>query len=176
MREEVVIGGYGGQGIILAGKFLAYLAMKEGMFVTYFPSYGAEMRGGTANCAVIISSGEISSPICSSPGSVIAMNEPSVEKFSPRLRKNGLLIINSSLSKSERKRTDIEIIKIPADDLSKELGNIRAANMIMLGKFLSVKKITSIENACSLLEKVLPVHQHSLMDINKKALRTGYCL
>ncbi len=173
MRKEIIIGGHGGQGVILAGKFLAYLAMKEGRFVTYFPSYGAEMRGGTANCTVIISTVEIPSPICSFPKVVVAMNEPSLDKFAPRISKGGLLIINSSLSKKEPERNDLKTIKIPADAKAKELGNVKVANMIVLGKLLTMLKLTSIENACSLLERVLPPHQHNLLGINKKALSIG---
>ena len=173
MREEIVISGFGGQGVMLIGKFIAYIAMKKGHRVTYMPSYGAEMRGGTANCATIISSEEIASPLSSHPTTALVMNKPSFEKFSPRIAKGGLLILNSSLVDKEPKRNDIKAVTVPANKLAEEAGSVRSANMVMLGAYLGIKEPATVEKACALLKDVLPQRWHGLLEVNKKALRSG---
>ncbi len=173
MHEEIVISGFGGQGVMFMGKFIAYIAMKEGYRLTYMPSYGAEVRGGTANCTVIISKEEIASPLSSSPSTIVVMNKPSLDKFCPRLKKEGLLILNSSLIDKEPERSDIKVIKLPANKLAEDAGNIRSANMVMLGAYLSLKKLTSVEKACRLLQDVLPERWHGLLEVNRKSLISG---
>ena len=173
MHEEIVISGFGGQGVMFMGKFIAYIAMKEGYHLTYMPSYGAEVRGGTANCTVIISKEEIPSPLSSSPSTIVVMNKPSLDKFCPRLKKEGLLILNSSLIDKEPNRSDIEVIKLPANKLAEDAGNIRSANMVMLGCYLALRKLTSVDKACSFLQDVLPKRWHQLLDVNKKSLTSG---
>ncbi len=172
MKQEILIAGFGGQGVMLTGKLLAYAGMLEGKHVTYFPSYGAEVRGGTANSTIIISKEEIASPLSSHPDVLLAMNSPSCMKFGPRLKKGGVLIANTSLIDTVFKRRDLAIIKIPATSLARELGNIRSANMIMLGAYLKYSKIVSIKS----VEKSLSFFFSSkkgLVDINRKALRLG---
>jgi len=139
--EEVVIAGFGGQGIILAGKLLAQTAMKAGKEVTFMPSYGAEVRGGTANCMVIIADNPIACPVISKPDSLIAMNKASLDKFAPRLKNGGLLIMNSSLIDTEPQLDEtVEVIAVPADELAVQLGNKKAANMVALGAYLQKRR------------------------------------
>jgi 2-oxoglutarate ferredoxin oxidoreductase subunit gamma len=173
MREEIIISGFGGQGVMLIGKFIAYIAMKKGCLVTYMPSYGAEMRGGTANCTTIISSEEIASPLISHPTTALVMNKPSFEKFSPRIRKGGLLILNGSLIDKEPGRDDIRAITVPANKLAEEAGNVRSANMVMLGAYLGTGELATVEKACVMLKDVLPQRWHGLLEVNRKALTSG---
>ncbi len=158
---------------MLFGKILAYAGMTEGKYVTYLPSYGAEVRGGTAHCNVIISSEEIASPVIGSPDTAVVMNHPSLLKFEPRVKKAGLLIVNSSLILHSPKREDIEIISLPATEIADEVGNIQVANMVVLGCYLTKKNVIKIDTIIDSLKKVLPKHRHSLLEINKKAILTG---
>ena len=171
--EEIVCAGFGGQGVIFMGKLLAYLGMVEGKHVTYIPSYGAEVRGGTANCTVIISSEEIASPVSSQLSSAIIMNKPSLSKFLPRLRKGGLLVMNSSLIGEESGRHDLVTVRIPATKMATELGSSRVANMVALGAYLAHKRFIPLESALQKLKDVLPKRSHHLLEINKQALRKG---
>ncbi len=173
MHEEIVISGFGGQGVMFMGKFIAYIAMKEGYQLTYMPSYGAEVRGGTANCTVIISKEPIPSPLSSNPSTVLVMNKPSLDKFTPKLKKQGVLILNSSLIDKEPERSDIVVIKLPANKLAEDAGNIRSANMVMLGGYLALKQLISVEKACSLLQDVLPERWHGLLEVNRKSIVSG---
>ena len=173
MNEEIIISGFGGQGVMFMGKFIAYMAMKEGYHLTYMPSYGAEVRGGTANCTVIISEGVIASPLSSNPSTLLVMNKPSLDKFSPRVKKDGLLILNSSLIDKEPERSDIVVIKLPANKLAEDAGNIRSANMVMLGAYLALEKLTPVEKACKFLQDVLPKRWHGLLEVNRKSLLSG---
>lgn len=173
LQEEVVMAGFGGQGVMFMGKFLANIAMEEGKKVTYLPSYGAEVRGGTANCTVIISNREIASPVSSHPTAAIIMNKPSLDKFEPRLREGALLILNSSLISRDLQRDDLEVIRIPVTAISDELGNSRAANMVALGVYLARRDLVSIEKAVSFLKNVLPARWHDLLKLNEEALYRG---
>ncbi len=173
MLEEIVCAGFGGQGVIFMGKLLAYLGMVEGKHVTYIPSYGAEVRGGTANCTVIISSEEIASPISSQLSSAIVMNRPSLNKFLPRVRKGGLLILNSSLIKEEPSRDDLVTVKVPAMKMATELGSSRVANMVALGAYLARRRFIPLESALRNLKDVLPERSHHLLEINRQALKKG---
>ncbi len=172
--EEIVIAGFGGQGIILAGKLLAQTAMNSGKEVTYMPSYGAEMRGGTANSSVIIAEAPIASPMVSKPSSAIIMNKASLTKFGPRLKKNGLIILNESLVDTEPETDDsVTIIKIPADDIAVELGNQKCANMVMLGAYVRSGNFLSIDTMKKSLPQVLAKRYHSTLPVNETAIEKG---
>ena len=172
--EELIIAGFGGQGIMLAGKLLVQTAMNCGREVTYMPSYGAEVRGGTANCMVVIAENEIACPVVGKPDSLVIMNKASLTKFAPRLKSNGLLILNSSLINSELEVADsVEIIRLPADEIAVELGNIKAANMVALGAYLQAKNLFSIESAIEALPEILAKRYHKILPLNNEALRRG---
>lgn len=173
MREEIIIAGFGGQGIMVAGKLLAYAGMLENKHVTYFPSYGAEVRGGTANATVIISDEEIPSPVSWHPDVLLALNLPSCHKFGPRLNKRGMLIANTTLIDQVFKRGDLAVIKIPATSMAHELGSPRSANMIMLGAYLRRKKLLTLKSVEKGLTLLFP-EKKDLQEVNKKALHLGY--
>lgn len=174
LYEEIIIAGFGGQGIILSGKLLAQTAMVAGKEVTYMPSYGAEVRGGTANCMVIISEEKIACPVVSRPDSLIIMNKASLTKFAPRLKNGGLLILNSSLIKAEPQLDkSIEIVSIPADELAVELGNQKAANMVMVGAYLNKRGYLTPQDAAQALPDVLAKRYHGTLPVNTEALRKG---
>ena len=172
--EQVVIAGFGGQGIILVGKLLAQAAMKAGREVTYMPAYGAEVRGGTANCMLVIADDPIASPVIDSPDTVIAMNKASLDKFAPKLKKGGLLIMNSSLIDQTPKFDDsIEIVRLPADKLALDLGSTKVANMVALGAYLQKRGIFGHKLAADCLPDVLAQRYHVTIPLNKKALQKG---
>jgi 2-oxoglutarate ferredoxin oxidoreductase subunit gamma len=172
--EEVIIAGFGGQGVMLAGKLLACTAMKGGKEVTYMPSYGAEVRGGTANCMVIIAEKKIASPVVSKPGSLIVMNKASLNKFAPRVKTGGLLIMNSSLIDTEPQLDEtVDVLAVPADDIAVELGNQKAANMVALGAYLERKGLFSTDVAAASLADVLAKRYHKTLPVNTEALRRG---
>jgi len=173
MLERMIISGFGGQGIMLMGRLLAYAAMLEGKNVAWMPSYGPEMRGGTANCTVLISEEEIGSPIVSHPKTLIAMNQPSLDKFEPNVNEDGLIILNDSLIERKLSRNDVNVIRIPADDIADKLGNSRAANMVVLGAYVKKSGVVKMETIFKALEKALTGRNQKLMDINKKALKQG---
>jgi len=172
--EEIVVAGFGGQGIILTGKLLAQTAMQSGKEVAYMPSYGAEVRGGTAKCMVIFSDESIASPLVSRPDSLIVMNKASLDKFGPDIKASGLLVLNSSLIESEPELPDgVEIVRIPADKLAIELGAARSANMVALGAYLGRRSILSVEAAVKCLPAVLAKRYHKTLPVNTKALMRG---
>lgn len=176
MLEEILIAGFGGQGVLSLGQLIAYAGMLEGKGVSWLPSYGPEQRGGTANCAVVVSDEPVGSPVVTRPTTAIVLNNPSFEKFVPRVRPGGLLIINSSLVTRVSERTDIEIIEATATDMANDLGNVRVANMILLGAFLERTRIVSNDSVIDSLKKVLSVDKHHLIDMNRLALRKGASL
>jgi len=172
--EEVIIAGFGGQGIILAGKLLAYTAMKGGKEVTYMPAYGAEMRGGTANSMIIIADEPIACPAVSEPNSLLAMNKASMHKFAPRIKTAGLLVMNSSLIDDEPGLGEtIDVLAIPADDIAVELGNPKAANMVMLGAYLQKRGLFGPQAAAKSLPDVLAKRYHKTIPANTQALQRG---
>jgi 2-oxoglutarate ferredoxin oxidoreductase subunit gamma len=172
--EEIVIAGFGGQGIILTGKLLAQTAMKAGKEVTYMPSYGAEVRGGTANCTVVVSDRPIACPVASEPESLIVMNKASLHKFGPRLRSDGLLLWNSSLIDSPPEvSADVDVVAIPADEVAVELGSPKSANMVMLGAYLQKRGHLSPQQASEALRDVLAQRYHKTIPVNTEALRRG---
>lgn len=172
-QQEIVIAGFGGQGILSAGRLLAYAGMLENKNVSWLPSYGPEMRGGTANCNVIISDEPVGSPILNRATTLIVMNGPSLEKFENMVETGGMIIIDSSLVEKSPSRTDVEIYKIPATQLASDMGNLTYANIIMLGKLIGRSGIVSKENFEEALKKVLPEKKHYLIPEEMKALQTG---
>ena len=172
MLVKTLIAGFGGQGILSMGLNLAQAAMLERKYVTYLPSYGAEVRGGTANCTVAISDEEIASPVASSPEFVIAMNLPSLVRFQNHVQSGGLLLINSSLIETEITRGDIDIISVPANDIAERLGNPKSANMVMLGAFIKKSKLVSLDSVIEGLGNILK-NKQKLIAINKEALAAG---
>ena len=174
LYEEVVIAGFGGQGIILAGKLLAQAAMQAGLEVTYMPSYGAEVRGGTANCMVIVSNEPIACPVVSAPNALVICNKASLSKFAPRLRPGGVLIFNRSLITDVHSVPDgIEVIGIPAEELAIESGSPKTANMVMLGAYLGKRGHLSPDQAAHALPDVLARRHHKTIPANTEALRRG---
>lgn len=176
MQKEIIMAGFGGQGVMLMGQLLAYAGMLEGKEVSWLPSYGPEMRGGTANCHVIVADELIASPFVSNPDAVVAMNLPSMEKFAPQLKPGGTLFINSSLIQQESPRDDIKVLKVPATEIANEMGNVRVANMVMLGKFLQETGYAGQDSLINALEKALGEGKQDLIPINKEALDRGASL
>ena len=171
---DLIISGFGGQGVLVIGNLLAYAAMKEGRYVTYLPTYGVEMRGGTANCTVVISSREIGSPVVGRPHAAIVMNLPSLVKYEPRILPNGLLLINSSLiDPKETSRQDIELLPTPVNEIAIENGNPKLANMVALGAFNEKTKLVQMTSLYESLEKVLDDRYHHLIPSNIKAIQIG---
>ena len=173
MQKEIIVAGFGGQGVLFAGQLLTYAAMDEGLQVTWIPSYGPEMRGGTANCTVVISDEEIGSPMVSRPTAVIAMNLPSLDKYEDKVKAGGLLVVNQSMVDREVKRTDIKVVMVPANTISEELGDKRMTNMVLLGALLAnlnVLPTTAVEKA---LKEHLPARHQNLLPLNKEAMQRG---
>ena len=173
MYQDVMIAGFGGQGVLLAGKLLAHAGMLEGKRVTWFPSYGAEIRGGTANCTVIISDEEIGSPVVQNPTAMMICNDASFRKFEKRIRPRGQLFLNTSLVRLLPTRDDIMRIEIMANDIAEELGDIRIANMVMLGAFINKTGVVALESVLAALKQALPLRRHSLLLLNESALKRG---
>ena len=171
---DVIVAGFGGQGVLAIGNLLAYAAMKEGRQVTFLPTYGVEMRGGTANCTVVISSREIGSPIVQRPHAAISMNLPSLLKYGPRVLPKGLLMVNSSLiDLKEVSRNDVELLAIPVNDIAIQNGNPKLANMIALGAFVEKTKWVGMSSLFESLEKVFDERHHGLIPSNIKAIQIG---
>lgn len=170
ISQDIIFAGFGGQGILYMGKLLAYAAIDEGLNVSWLPSYGPEMRGGTANCSVIITDGVVGSPVITNADTIVVMNKPSLDKFEPYLKKDGLLIMNSDLIDIEPSRKDINVIKINANTLAKQIGSNSVANMILLGALIEATKILPFD----ILVKALKNHgKENFYEINKKALGVG---
>ena len=171
---DFIISGFGGQGVLVIGNLLAYAAMKEGKHVTYLPTYGVEMRGGTASCTIVISSQEIGSPIVERPHSAIVMNLPSLVKYEPLLLPKGLLMFNSSLiGPKETTRKDIELLPIPVNEIAIENGNPKLANMVALGAFNEKMKLVQMTSLYESFERVLDERYHPLIPSNIKAIQIG---
>ena len=174
MKEELLIAGHGGQGVVLAGSLLANSAMAEGLETCGMVSYGVEVRGGTAYSTVIISSKKIGSPVVANPTTAIIMNQPSLERFEASLEEKGLIILNTSECKKKSSRKDIKVIEVEATKIAEELGNKKVANIIMVGIYLKNKNILKLETNLKMLKKVLPRASDELIELNKKALLKGY--
>ena len=171
-QQEVTLAGFGGQGIMTAGQLLAYAGMAEGKQVVWIPSYGPEMRGGTANCTVVISDIRIGSPIITNPQTVCVFNKPSLEKFGPMVKPGGMLFINNSLIDSVSGRKDISEFLVPANDMALKIGNAKAANIVMLAAYVQVSGVVKFETLMEmLLEKM--VKKKELLEINSLAMEEG---
>jgi 2-oxoglutarate ferredoxin oxidoreductase subunit gamma len=172
MQNEVMFAGFGGQGILLMGKILAHAAMEQGFQVGWIPSYGPEMRGGTAYCTVVVGDRPIGSPIIRNPLHLVAMNRPSLEKFAPIVKPNGCILINTSLIPVTSGRTDIDELKVPATDLAKDLGSVKAANIVALAAFVARTGIVDFE---VLREAVLHefAEKTKFIPLNMKAMEEG---
>jgi len=173
MIEELIVAGFGGQGVLSMGMTLAYAGMIENKEISWMPSYGPEMRGGTANCIAIISDKKISSPIISAFDSAIILNQPSMEKFESKVKPGGLLLYESTNILKTSNRKDIEIIGIPAVEEALKLESSKVLNMIMLGAYLELKPIVRTESIMQALTEVLPERYHHMLDINRQALEKG---
>ena len=173
-EQSIVIAGFGGQGILLAGEVLANALMLDEKNVTWYPCYGAEMRGGTVNCEIVASSEEVSSVNKKEADFIIALNQLSFDKFLPMLKKGGWIIANSSLIKELKSRIDVNYFFAPITALANELGEIRISNIISLGMLAKISDLTSIETLHKALDSVLPAHRKNLLAINLKALEAGF--
>jgi 2-oxoglutarate ferredoxin oxidoreductase subunit gamma len=174
MTIKTIFSGFGGQGVLSMGYTLANAAMLEGKYVTYLPSYGVEVRGGTANCTIVVSDEEIASPVASEPEFVVAMNQPSFARFQSVLTSGGLICVNSSIVNTTSARGDIEILAVPTSELADKMGTIKVANMIMLGAFLKVSNIVSFDFILTHLQEILGEGKAKMIKLNKEALETGY--
>lgn len=173
MQTEVILAGFGGQGILFAGQLLAYAAMDSGFDVTWIPSYGPEMRGGTANCTVIIADEEIGSPTVRNPKAALVFNLPSFDKYEPLVQPEGFLIANASLVNRDFSRTDINSIMVPANEIAEELGDRRLTNMVMLGALLESLPILPLSVLEATLQAHLPERHKHLLPRNTQALQRG---
>lgn len=173
MQTEIVIAGFGGQGVLFAGQILAYAAMDAGKVVTWIPSYGPEMRGGTANCTVIVSDEEIGSPLVRNPTAAVVMNLPSLEKYEPLIVPRGVLVANASLVNRGPLREDIGSVFVPTNEIAEALGDKRLVNMVALGSLLVKLPILTLESIEKALTDHLPERHKKLLPVNFKALRKG---
>jgi 2-oxoglutarate ferredoxin oxidoreductase subunit gamma len=174
MYQEIIMGGVGGQGIMVIGNLLAHAAFMENLNVTYIPIYGVEKRGGQADCTVVISNEEIGSPIVGYPQSCIIMSKPSLLKYAPKIKPHGLLLLNSSMvGPEEVPRNDLDLLPIPSNEIAKELKNDRLANMVVIGAFVERTKIVSLETLIAALPKIFDERHHHLIPANTEAIRKG---
>lgn len=172
--QDVIIAGFGGQGVMLIGNLLAQAGMEHGLEVSFIPVYGAEMRGGTANCTVVLDAHPIGSPLVRAPMSAIVLNEPSLAKFQPRLRSDGLQIVNTSLVDAELVDANRRSVLVPANDMAHELGNVKLANMVALGAWLKATGALPLAVVQEALRRVVSAHYAKLIPANAQALEAGY--
>jgi 2-oxoglutarate ferredoxin oxidoreductase subunit gamma len=173
MQTDIIIAGFGGQGVLFAGQLLAYAALDHDMEVSWIPSYGPEMRGGTANCTVIIADEEIGSPTVRNPKAALVFNLPSFDKYEPLVVPGGVLIANESLSNRDFQRSDLNAVLIPANDIAEEIGNKKLTNMVMLGALLEALPVLTIDSVQKTLDTHLPQRHKHLLQMNIKALQRG---
>ena len=173
MNESVIMSGFGGQGIMLMGQLLCYAGMHEGKNVSWMPSYGPEMRGGTANCTVMISTDRVGSPVTRFPQSLVAMNKASLDKFESAIQQGGFLLINSSLVDRDTSRTDLKVVKIPANQIAEEAGTLQVTNMAALGAYVAGNEVVSLDSVIIALRRMIPEHRKDMLAVNEKALRRG---
>ena len=173
MTEQVILAGFGGQGVLLAGQVLAHAGFLEDKNVSWLPSYGPEMRGGTANCSVIVSDEDVGSPVIVEADTVIVMNRPSLEKYEKYLKKGGLLIVNSTLIDKKAERDDINVIYVPANELAEQAGNTKAANMVTLGAFVQKTNVVKKDSVLKALESIMGKKKAKLIPVNEKAMDMG---
>lgn len=173
MLHNIIISGFGGQGVMAMGKTLAEAGMKEGVNVSWLPSYGPEMRGGTANCNVVLSSEPVISPVVLDANELIAMNKPSLAKFEKAIVPGGMLFVNSSIIEIKAERSDISAYYVPCNDIAAELGNPKVANMVMLGAFIEATKVLKVETIREMLTHIFTGPKANLVELNIEALRRG---
>ena len=173
METSIIISGFGGQGTLFAGQLLTYAALDYGKHCTWIPSYGPEMRGGTAHCTVIISEEEIGSPLVRNPDAVLAMNLPSLDKYEPLMKAGGVMIANQSLINREMERTDLTALFIPGNDIAEGLGSSRTTNMVMVGALLELTNVLPLQAVKNALDQHIPARNRKFLDINYEALETG---
>lgn len=173
MKYELIFAGFGGQGIMYMGKVLSYAAMLQEKHVMFIPAYGSEMRGGTANCSVIISDEGIYAPVVAHPMALVAMNTPSLIKFQSEVKENGTIIINSSTTDNTLIGEGLNVIEIDANQIAADLGNEKIMNMVVLGAFLKISNCVSLDSVIAALKKTLPERHHHMLPLNKQALEMG---
>ena len=173
MQTEIILAGFGGQGIMFAGQILSYAAMDAGKQVTWIPSYGPEMRGGTANCTVVIADEEIGSPVVKNPDVALAMNLPSLDKCEPMVKPGGVLVINTSMVDRAARRTDITVVSIPCNGIAEEMGNPRLGNMVATGALLAGSSVLTLADLETALNNHMPGRHKHLLSKNVEALKRG---
>ena len=171
--EEVIVAGFGGQGVILIGKLLTQTAMQKGLEVSYIPAYGPEVRGGTANCMVVVSDDPIASPLVNHPSSLIVMNKASLLKFAPLVQPEGILVQNRSLIDESSGRDDITVLEVPADDIAQEYNNPKGANMAALGAYVTARGILTADDVAACMPNVLAKRHHHTLEANINTLHAG---
>ena len=176
MQKEILIAGFGGQGVLFAGQVLAYAAMDTNHEVTWIPSYGPEMRGGTANCTIVISDEEIGSPLVQNPPAVIALNLPSFDKYEPLVQPGGVLVVNESMVDRKAQRDDITVLYIPGNEIAESTGDRRLLNMVMVGALLAKFDLLGLDDAKAALKAHLPAKHQKLIPNNFAAMDKGYAL
>ena len=174
--DKIIIAGFGGQGALLVGRMIAYAGLEENKEVSWLPSYGSEMRGGTANCNVIVSDNIVPSPVIQKPNFVVVMNKPSFDKFEGMVESGGKLIVNSSLIEDKSQRTDIDIYYIPANEIANKTGDDRSMNMIFLGAYVALTGSITLESVFTVMEKNLTGSKEKYIDSNKLLIQKGYDL
>jgi 2-oxoglutarate ferredoxin oxidoreductase subunit gamma len=174
METSIIISGFGGQGVLFAGQLLAYAGMDNDKHVTWIPSYGPEMRGGTANCTVVISDDPVGAPLVARPDVAIVLNLPSFEKYEEMVAPGGLLIVNSSLIEAKATRDDIDVVYIPANDIAGELGSAKMMNMAVVGALLAKRPFLTITQIQQALDNHLPARKAHLLAANKQVIQKGY--
>ena len=174
METSIIIAGFGGQGVLFAGQLLAYTGMDAGRHVTWIPSYGPEMRGGTANCTVIISDEPIGAPLVARPDAAIVLNQPSFDKYESLIKPDGLLVANNSIVSSRSERSDIEVVYLAANAIAEEFGTVKMLNMAAIGALLARRPVLEIDAVEQALKEHLPARKAHLLEANLKVLRQGY--
>lgn len=172
-EKQVLFAGFGGQGVLSMGQFLTHAALSTGKHVSWVPSYGAEMRGGTANCLVTIADEEISSPLTENPMMAVILNRPSLDKFEPKIQANGTLVINTSLVDRKPVRPDLQVLELPMNRLAEEIGNPRGANMILLGAYLQKTGVVEVEKALEHFEVIFKGKPAGVINKNREAFMAG---
>ena len=173
MERTVIMAGFGGQGLLMIGKLLAEACLAEGREVTWLPSYGPEMRGGTCNCTVVLSDKQIGSPLSKNPNVLIVLNLPSLDKFEDSVQPGGIIVVNTSLINRLPKRTDVTVVPVPANEIATKLGNAKAANMVALGAFLGASGLVPLDKVMAVLAETFAARP-KLVPLNQEALRLGY--
>ena len=174
MMIKTIFSGFGGQGVLMMGYSLAHSAMNKGFHVTYLPSYGAEVRGGTANCTIAVADEEITSPVASEPDYLVVMNSPSLTTFQNKITPGGTIFLNSSIVDVRPSRQDVKICAVPCGDMAQDLGNIRVANIIMMGAFIKKSNVISPDIYLKSLETIMGSRKKALAEINRKAFAAGF--